>query len=135
MDYRILAIVAMISYGLFQYGIKLTTSSLPGVSVLLVSNISVFVPTVIYVLYSGAPVTESFASAGPWILGLIGGVSFVFLFTAMKAGPASVVAPIYGLYMVMPVLLGIIFLEEGITIMKTLGIIFAILAAILLSIQ
>lgn len=133
MDYRILAIFAMIIYGLFQFGAKELTTNLPGVSVLVIANISIFVAPVIYIWYAKIPITTSLFSAGPWVLGLLAGIGFIFLFTAIEKGPLSVVAPIYGLYMIIPALLGILLLNEKVTFTKSLGIIFAISAVILLT--
>ena len=54
-------------------------------------------------------------------------------YKALKIGPASVVLPLTNLFVVLPVLYGFIFLKESITLPRILGIVFAIIAAILLS--
>lgn len=54
-------------------------------------------------------------------------------FRALSTGPVSVVVPVFGLFLVISALLGIVFLGEPITAKKILGIVFAALAVILLA--
>lgn len=123
----------MLCYGLYQFGIKEVTTDLPGVSVLIVASFGILVAPVAYVLTTNEPVTASFLSIGPWLLGLLAGIGFVFLYLAIERGPISIIAPIYGLYMLVPSILGITILNENLTITKTFGITFALLAVILLT--
>lgn len=66
-------------------------------------------------------------------IGLISLVAILSFYKALKAGPTSVVLPLTNMYVLLPVLYGFIFLKETINATRILGIIFAVLATILLS--
>ncbi len=66
-------------------------------------------------------------------IGLVSLVAILGFYKALKIGPASVVVPLTNMYVIFPVLYGFIFLKETITTMRVFGIVFAILATILLS--
>lgn len=68
--------------------------------------------------------------------GLVGVIFVVALFSWYKAlitGPLSIVVPIVSLCLVIPVIHGVIFLKEPLSVTKFLGIIFAVIAILLLS--
>lgn len=79
--------------------------------------------------------------AGRWVRpaplafgsGLAAGVASVFFYMAMKRGPASVVMPLTGMYIVIPALLGFIFLKEPPTVTHILGLVCAGLAVFFLT--
>ncbi len=64
------------------------------------------------------------------ILAVVGMLSYIY---ALKVGEVSTVAPIRNLALVVTVILAIYVLNERLTVEKTLGVLFAILALILLS--
>ena len=55
------------------------------------------------------------------------------LFRALSLGPASVVVPIYGMFIVGGAVLGILFLHEPLTIRKAAGIALAAASILLLA--
>ena len=64
------------------------------------------------------------------LVGFVGALCFLF---AVSRGPVSIIAPLSALYPILSVTLAIIFLNETVTIKQGLGIIFAVLAVILVS--
>jgi bacterial/archaeal transporter family protein len=52
-------------------------------------------------------------------------IAVVFYFLALSEGPASVVVPIYGMFIVGGAVLGLLFLHEPFTLRKALGILLA----------
>jgi transporter family protein len=66
-------------------------------------------------------------------VGLISLVAIIAFYKALKIGPSSVVLPLTNMYVILPVLFGFIVLKEPITMIRVLGIIFAILAAVFLT--
>jgi len=64
---------------------------------------------------------------------LVSLVAILAFYKALKIGPSSVVLPLTNLYVILPVLFGFIVLKEPVTIPRILGIIFAILAAVFLT--
>lgn len=66
-------------------------------------------------------------------VGLISLIAILSFYKALKLGPTSVVLPLTNMYVILPVLYGFIFLKETVSTTRVLGIIFAIIASILLS--
>lgn len=66
--------------------------------------------------------------------GLFSGLAQIFFFLALQAGKVHVVVPIRNLSLLVTVLLGILILAERLTPVKSLGLVFGILALICLSI-
>ena len=60
-------------------------------------------------------------------------VAVTSLFRALELGPASVVVPIYGMFIVGGFVLGVILLGETITLPKAIGLIAAIASIYLIS--
>ena len=65
--------------------------------------------------------------------GLAYGLALVFFFIALRRGPASVVVPLSGMYILIPAVLGFIFLKEHVTVPHILGLVCAALAVFFLS--
>ncbi|PYK76448.1 MAG: hypothetical protein DME42_00060 [Verrucomicrobia bacterium] len=60
-------------------------------------------------------------------------IAVVFYFLALSEGPASVVVPIYGMFIVGGAILGLIFLHEPFTLRKALGILLAAISVYLIA--
>ena len=54
-------------------------------------------------------------------------------YTAIARGPLSVVIPIFNMNLIIPAVLGFLFLNEPMTVSKILGLIFASLAVVFLT--
>ncbi len=67
-------------------------------------------------------------------VGIVSLVAIIAFYKALKIGPSSVVLPLTNLYVVMPVIFGFIVFKEPVTLTRVVGIVFAVLAAVLLSI-
>ena len=66
--------------------------------------------------------------------GLLGGLSAVAFYSALRQAPASVVVPLSSLYLVVTVLLSHVFLGEAIGARQWVGIAFGLLAIALLAV-
>ena len=55
--------------------------------------------------------------------GIVLAIAVTSLFTALSLWPASMVVPVYGMFIVCGAILGIVFLHEPVTFKKVLGII------------
>lgn len=74
-------------------------------------------PATLYALATGAALTIAVSS----------------LFRALALGPASVVVPIYGMFILGGAVLGITFLGEAFTFQKTVGLVLAIIGVVLVA--
>ena len=64
------------------------------------------------------------------LVGFVGALCFLY---AVSKGPVSIIAPLSALYPILSVTLAIFFLNETVTIKHGFGIIFAVLAVVLVS--
>lgn len=60
-------------------------------------------------------------------------IAVASLFKALSLGPASVVVPVYGMFIVGGAILGFIFLHEPVTLKKVLGIALAVIGIFLIT--
>jgi len=66
-------------------------------------------------------------------VGLVSLIAIVAFYKALSIGPSSVVLPLTNMYVILPVLFGFLVLKEPVTVSRVLGIIFAILATVFLT--
>ena len=66
-------------------------------------------------------------------IGLVSLIAIIAFYKALSIGPSSVVLPLTNMYVILPVLFGFLVLKEAVTLPRVLGIIFAILAAVFLT--
>ena len=81
---------------------------------------------------------KDFASSSAWYAyatGIALTVAVMSLFRALSLGPASIVVPIYGMFIVGGAVLGIVFLHEPLTARKIAGIGLAVISIFLLAKQ
>jgi uncharacterized membrane protein len=67
------------------------------------------------------------------IVGALAMIATFAFYAALAKGPASVIVPWTGLYIIIPVVLGFIFIGEKITANRIIGIIAAVVSIIFLS--
>ena len=133
MDYLTMTLLSMVMIGFNTFAVKLVSQNLHP-SLLVVAKFGIgFVGLVIYFSCIKVPWVFNkhllFAGLiGAWWSGIM-----VLYYTAIARGPISIVVPIFNLSLVVPAVLGFIFLNEPVTLSKILGIIFACIAMLLLS--
>lgn len=79
---------------------------------------------------------KDFLSSSAWFAyatGIALTVAVMSLFRALSLGPASIVVPVYGMFIVGGAILGILFLHEPVTMRKVFGISFAALSIFLMA--
>ncbi|MDQ2056186.1 EamA family transporter [Halobellus sp. H-GB7] len=136
MEYLPWVIVALVSYGMLAPLTSKVTQEVP-------PTVSLFVATVVFlVLTLGVmAVTDTnllsyvFLPAAGYIYvgGVFLGIGILSYYIALQRGPVSVVVPIYGMFIVGSSVIGILFLDEAITLTRVGGITSAILAVYLSS--
>jgi uncharacterized membrane protein len=67
------------------------------------------------------------------LAGLFGGAATLCFYLALGRGPASVVVPLSGMYIVIPAVLGFVFLREAVTASHVIGVACACAAVFFLS--
>lgn len=140
-SYLLWAFVGMIGYSVTALMVKLATQSgrFSSFFVLMVSSGMVFATSTLITIYRGeikALTPSALATTeGAFVFGtgvaLV--VAVVFYFSALSLGPASVVVPLYGMFIVGGAILGLVFLHEPLTLRKALGILLAIASIYLIA--
>ncbi len=136
MNYLFWALGAMVSYSFVFLLVKLAQRELPTFTVMTIAVTVLLTLTTLVTLVSGEwdltrPVGRHVGFALLAGSGLAGAV--VGYFRALSLGPVSSVVPIYGLFIVGGAALGIVVLDEPLTLRKGLGIGFAMLSVVLIA--
>jgi transporter family protein len=133
MDYLTMTLLSMVLIGFNTFTVKLISQNLHP-ALLLVTKFGIgVIGLFIYLSYTKVPLVWNKyvfygCLIGAWWSGIM-----VLYYTAIARGPLSVVIPIFSLNLIIPAILGFIFLHEPVTVSKVLGLIFAALALVLLT--
>ena len=133
MDYLTMTLLSMVLIGFNTFAVKLISQNLHP-ALLLVTKFGIgVIGLFIYLSYTKIPLVWNKyvlygCLIGAWWSGIM-----VLYYTAIARGPLSIVIPIFSLNLIIPAILGFIFLHEPVTASKVLGLIFACLALVLLT--
>ncbi|MGI9114475.1 MAG: EamA family transporter [Chthoniobacterales bacterium] len=139
--YLLWAFVGMVGYSLVALMVKLATASgrFSGFFVLMISATMVVISSATISALRGEMKAFSWnnlaTTDGALLLGT--GVALVIAvvsyFFALSLGPASIVVPVFGMFIVGGAVLGLIFLHEPLTLRKAIGILLAIASIYLIA--
>jgi uncharacterized membrane protein len=131
-DYRLLSILALLCWGAWSFLVKVASPRTQPESIAFWSTLFGMLPVSVYALARG---TSRWARPHPLVLvsGLAAGLATVFFYIAIRRGPASVVVPLSGMYVLIPALLGFIILKETVSVSHVVGLVCAGLAVFFLA--
>jgi transporter family protein len=133
MDYLTLTLLSMVLIGFNTFAVKLVSQNLHP-ALLLVTKFGVgVVGLFFYLSYSKVPIVWNKYVVYGCLVGLWWSGIMVMYYTAIARGPLSVVIPIFNMNLIIPAVLGFLFLNEPMTVSKVLGLIFASLAVVFLT--
>ena len=136
MDYRLLSVLALLCWGAWGFLGKILSRDTPIGALVLWTNLGGLLPIIVYVASQakhGLGITGRGACVMALIAGFLGTAASIFFYLALKGGPTSVVVPLSGMYIVVPAILGLVFLHEAVTVQHVAGIACACVAVFLLS--
>lgn len=127
-----LSVFALVLWGAWGFLAKTISDRVSPQGLAFWSTVATVVPVAVFAL---TDTTGKWTRPHPLALGsgIAYGLALVFFFLALRRGPASVVVPLSGMYIVVPAVLGYIVLKEQVTLTHVLGLICAGLAVLLLS--
>jgi transporter family protein len=135
--YLALALVAFGAYSLVAPLLKLAMRTIP-------STLAVFMSNGLMLLILGGILVARGQSPLPYlshrktlrilVWGVTLAVGLLTYYRALALGPVSVVVPIYGLFIPLSSVIGIVAFDEALTARKVAGIGFAVLAIVLMSV-
>ncbi len=133
MDYLTMTLLSMVLIGFNTFAVKLVSHGLPP-ALLLVTKFGIgVIGLFIYLSYTKVPLVWNKYVLYGCLIGVWWSGIMVLYYTAIARGPLSIVIPIFSLNLIIPAILGFIFLHEPVTASKVLGLIFACLALVLLT--
>ncbi|SDX91348.1 EamA family transporter [Halobellus clavatus] len=136
MEYLPWVIVAVISYGaLAPLTSKVTQEIPPAVSLFLATIVFLVLTLGVLVVTGTSPLAYVGSPRAGYIYvgGVFLGIGILSYYYALQRGPVSVVVPIYGLFIVGSSVVGILVLDETVTLPRIGGIGAAVLAIYLSS--
>lgn len=131
MEYLIWVLVALLAYSVVAPLTSLATRQMPAAVALFLSTAVFLVLTLGVMLLTGTAdpgYALSPAAGYVYVAGFFLGIGILAYFTALEAGPVSVVVPIYGMFIVGSSVIGIVFLAEELSLTRAAGIFCAALA-------
>ncbi|KAB1188681.1 MULTISPECIES: EamA family transporter [Haloferax] len=141
MNYISWAVIALAAYSLVAPLMKVATTGqgkIPSDVAALIANGILVTATIGVIVVSGQSVSDSVVSPKlPYVLvaGVCLAVGILSYYRALSLGPVSIVAPIFGMFLAVSALVGIVALGEPVTIRKVAGILLAVLAVFLVSVE
>ncbi|WP_251331052.1 EamA family transporter [Haloplanus pelagicus] len=141
MGYLQWALVALLSYSAVAPLVGFATTGEPKVPsfvAALITNGILLVATVAVVLYQGQSVSAYLGHPKApylYLAGIFLAVGILAYYRALALGPVSAVVPIFGTFLVISSAIGVVFLDETITLRKVAGIGCAVLGIYLVSVE
>lgn len=133
MDYVRYAYIALLGWGFWAIGSKILSKHLNTISVTFWISFWSFIFMVLFIIIFKKNLECNHHSLYALPVGFVSLIALLAFYRALATGPASVVIPLTNLYVLFPVVYGFIILKEPITLTRMLGILFALIAGILLS--
>ena len=131
--YIILAVIAMLGYGITAVLYKIAPN-IDSISLTFFTSLFITIFTLIFWLFNKTKKLSAEGIGFAAIIGLIASVAFIAYITSLRLGKVSIVSTFRGLSFAVAVILAIFLLGEKLTVLKIIGIGFAVIAIILLSI-
>lgn len=132
MNYLVVSLLTLFFWGIWGFLSKVLTRNAAIGPFILWGTIAGLLPVF---LFAWLTKSLTWAHNTPLYIinGIIGSIGTILFYHALQRGPASVIIPFTGMYIIIPVMLGYIILKEPLTIRHILGLIFALLAVLFLS--
>ena len=139
MGYLQWALVALLAYSAVAPLVGFATTGdpkIPSFVAALITNGLLLVATIGVVLYEGQSVTAYLGHPKApylYLAGIFLAIGILAYYRALSLGPVSAVVPVFGTFLVISSVVGILFLNESLTLRKVAGIGCAILGIYLVS--
>ena len=140
MGYLQWSVLALLAYSAVAPLVGFATTGepkIPSFVAALITNGLLLVATIAVVLYQGQSVTAYLGHPKApylYLAGLFLAVGILAYYRALSLGPVSAVVPIFGTFLVISSVVGILFLNESLTLRKVAGIGCAMLGIYLVSV-
>ncbi|SFG08506.1 transporter family protein [Halopelagius inordinatus] len=141
MNYMLWAVLALVAYSLVAPLMSIATTGSPKIPsnvAALMANTVLVAATVGVVVYNDSDAVSYLSHPkAKYVLfaGICLTVGILAYYRALSMGPVSIVSPVFGMFLVLSSVIGIVFLNESLTARKMLGIGLALVAVYLVSVE
>ncbi|MFT4944658.1 MAG: transporter family protein [Halovenus sp.] len=136
MSYLWWALLSLVAYALVAPLVSVATNDIPSEVVVVTTNGILVVTAIALLAVSDVSVSGHLTDEPAqymYAAGILLAIAIVAYYRALELGPVSVVAPIFGTFLVLSSIIGIAFLDEPFTLRKGAGIVLAGVAIWLVS--
>lgn len=132
--WKLFTLITLVTWGIWGIASKLATNSIPPKQALLFQCVGVMAFSVVVLVMEGFKVQWN-APGFSWafVAGFSAFIGFLTYLAALEKGSTSVVVVVSALYPLVTILLSVIFLHERLNLRQGVGILLAIVAAVILS--
>ncbi len=136
MNWLLLSTVTLFSWGLWALLNKIALKDMSWQQVYVVSIfVSIAAILIVYVFFKPPIDLQSRGFSFALSASILGTVAVMAFYAALEAGKASIVVPFTSLYPVIAIVLSYIFLNERLSSTQGLGVMLAVIAILLMSIE
>tara|TARA_B100001013_G_C24219129_1_gene288531 strand:+ start:48 stop:464 length:417 start_codon:yes stop_codon:yes gene_type:complete len=129
--------IALAAYGVTTILLKLALRNIPPEAAAAITNTMLVGSAVVYAVYRGINIPQQLSQGVSTVYLLLAGVTLsvgiISFYIALSRGPASVVAPIFGMNLALVSIMGFILLGEPVNTTRVLGVALAAVAIMLLT--
>ncbi len=134
MNWLILSFCTLIGWGLWGVFIKIASKTLEWYQTFILgTGVSIIFSIILYSTYKPDINIVNKGSLFAILSTIVSSIAFITFYLAMQKKSASIIVPLTSLYPAVTVILSFLFLKEKITLSQFIGIIFAIIAVVLIS--
>ncbi|STX28984.1 bacterial/Archaeal transporter family protein [Legionella beliardensis] len=128
------SLIALLLYGAWGYWGSRAAGFINPLSITFYSSLGVLISGILaLVLLNFKPELSGKGSIYGLLNGLASGIACIFFIIALRKGPAMPVVLMTSMYPVVTLILSMVFLKQAITYKQALGMVFALIALILLA--
>jgi len=134
--WQLVAILSLIMWGLWGFILKFVTKNIEWYQIYAIGSlVTILAASIIALIYRNQLLINQRDTYIILAASAAGALGYIFFIMALKDGEASVVVPLTALYPAVTVVLSYTILHENITTLQLIGIILAIIAAVLLAFE
>ncbi len=133
-SWQLFTVLTLLMWGIWGFASKFAANAVPPKAALLFQCVGVLVFSLVILAVERFHVTWSKPGFGwAFVAGFFAFIGFLTYFAALQKGPTSVVVVVTALYPLLTILLSLTFLHERLNLRQGVGIVLAIVAAVILS--
>ena len=136
MNWLFFSLLTLILWGVWGIFVKLSLNYVDWKTYWIVSYLPyLMMSTLLFLFYKPALDFRNEGVKYALIAGLIGTISYIFFFQAMKGGKVSLTITLTALYPLITIILAFLVLKESVNLFQGIGLILALISIVLLSIS